>query len=284
MIWLISRLPKSHQIYYMDILQSFLLGLLQGLTEFLPISSSGHLALGKYFLGENNEAGLTFEIVVHFGTLCSILIYYRTLLADILKSGIGFLASPKQKKDHPQVKTILFILVSMIPASVVGFTLKDKVETVFDSPFLVSVMLIVTGIILFITKFAKEKEGKVTLGRSFIIGVAQAFAMIPGISRSGSTISTALYFGVKREEAANFSFLMVIPVIGGAMLLQILDLMEAGVDSVQIQSLVVGFLTAFISGYYALKYLIVILKKKGFHYFAYYCWLIGGAGLIYFSI
>ncbi|MFY0697856.1 MAG: undecaprenyl-diphosphate phosphatase [Balneola sp.] len=268
----------------MDILQSFLLGLLQGLTEFLPISSSGHLALGKYFLGENNEAGLTFEIVVHFGTLCSILIYYRALIGDILKSGVSFLAAPKEKKDDPNVKMILFVLISMIPAFIVGFTLKDSVESIFDSPFLVSIMLVVTGFILFLTKFAKEKDGEVTLGRSFIIGLAQAFAMIPGISRSGSTISAALYFGVKREDAANFSFLMVIPVIGGAMLLQILDLMEVGVDAVQVTSLLVGFFTAFISGYYALKYLIVILKKKGFHYFAYYCWLVGGAGLIYFWI
>lgn len=268
----------------MDILQSFLLGLLQGLTEFLPISSSGHLALGKYFLGQNNEAGLTFEIVVHFGTLCSILIYYRALIADLLKSGVGFLAAPKEKKDDPQVKMILFVLVSMIPAFIVGFTLKDSVETIFDSPFLVSVMLIVTGCILFTTKFAKEKQEKITLGKSFVIGLAQAFAMIPGISRSGSTISTALYFGIKREDAANFSFLMVIPVIGGAMLLQILDLMELGIDAVHIQSLLVGFFTAFVSGYFALKYLIVILKKKGFHYFAYYCWLVGGAGIIYFWI
>lgn len=268
----------------MDILQSFLLGLLQGLTEFLPISSSGHLALGKYFLGQNNEAGLTFEIVVHFGTLCSIIIYYRALIADLLKSGVGFLAAPNEKKDDPQVKMILFVLVSMIPAFIVGFTLKDSIETISDNPFLVSVMLIVTGCILFTTKFAKEKQGDITVCKSFVIGLAQAFAMIPGISRSGSTISTALYFGIKREDAANFSFLMVIPVIGGAMLLQILDLMELGIDAVHIKSLLVGFFTAFVSGYFALKYLIVILKKKGFHYFAYYCWLVGGAGIIYFWI
>lgn len=268
----------------MDILQSFLLGLLQGLTEFLPISSSGHLALGKYFLGENNEAGLTFEIVVHFGTLCSILIYYRTIILDLIKSGANFVVAPSEKKSDPQVKIILFILVSMIPAFIVGFTLKDSVESIFDSPFLVSGMLIVTGFILYLTKFAKEKDEKISLGKSFFIGIAQAFAMIPGISRSGSTISAALYFGIKREDAANFSFLMVIPVIGGAMLLQLLDLLEVGIDSVQIQSLLVGFFTAFISGYFALKYLIVILKKKGFHYFAYYCWLVGGFGLIYFWV
>ncbi len=265
----------------MDILQSFLLGLLQGLTEFLPISSSGHLALGRYFLG-GEEAGLTFEIVVHFGTLCSIVIYYRKILMKLIRSGIGFVVAPREKKADPQVKLILLILVSMIPALIVGFTLKDRVEEIFASPFLVSIMLVVTGVILYLTRFAGEREGEVTLGKSLLIGIAQAFAMIPGISRSGSTISTALYLGIDREEAANFSFLMVIPVIAGAMLLQILDLIEMGVDGAQVTSLLVGFFTAFISGYYALKYLIVILKKKGFHYFAFYCWAIGGAGLIYF--
>ncbi len=268
----------------MDILQSFLLGLIQGLTEFLPISSSGHLALGRFFLGADTEVGITFEVVVHFGTLCSIVIYYKKELADLFKAGFSFLGAPSQKKDDPQVKIILFILVSMIPAFIVGFTLKDYVEDIFMTPVLVCGMLIVTGFILFMTKFAKDPEGQVTLGKSFLIGIAQAFAMIPGISRSGSTISTALYLGIKREDAANFSFLMVIPVIAGAMLLQIKEMLEIGVSDAQVMSLVVGFLTSFISGYYALKYLIIILKKKGFHYFAYYCWLVGAVGLAYFLI
>tara|TARA_R110000868_G_scaffold411739_1_gene708388 strand:+ start:2529 stop:3335 length:807 start_codon:yes stop_codon:yes gene_type:complete len=268
----------------MDILQSFLLGLIQGLTEFLPISSSGHLALGRYFLGADTEVGITFEVVVHFGTLCSIIIYYKSELANLLKAGFGFLASPSTKKDDPDVRTILFILVSMIPAFIIGFTLKDYVEEIFMTPVLVSGMLIVTGFILYMTKFAKAPVGKVTLGKSFLIGLAQAFAMIPGISRSGSTISTALYLGIKREDAANFSFLMVIPVIGGAMLLQIKEMLESGMSDAQAMSLIVGFLTSFISGYYALKYLIIILKKKGFHYFAYYCWLVGAGGLAYFLI
>lgn len=268
----------------MNILQSFLLGLIQGLTEFLPISSSGHLALGRYFLGAETEVGITFEVVVHFGTLCSIIIYYKKELTALIKAGFIFLGSPSTQKDDPQVRTILFILVSMIPAFIVGFTLKDYVEEIFMNPLLVSGMLIVTGGILFLTKFAKAPDGKVTLKKSFLIGLAQSFAMIPGISRSGSTISTALYLGIKREEAANFSFLMVIPVIGGAMLLQIKEMFEIGVSDAQITSLLVGFLTAFISGYYALKYLIIILKKKGFHYFAYYCWIVGFAGLVYFMI
>lgn len=266
----------------MDVLQSFLLGLIQGLTEFLPISSSGHLALGKYLLGGDTEAGITFEVVVHFGTLCSILIYYRQMLADLSISGIQYLKSPKTRSADPHVHLLLFILVSMIPAMIIGFTLENLIEDIFMNPLFVSGMLIVTGIILFLTKFAKEEQKPITLKNSFIIGLAQAFAIIPGISRSGSTISTALYLGVRREDAANFSFLMVIPVIAGAMMLKVKEMLEVGVSDAQLLSLVVGFFTAFISGYYALKYLILILKKRGFHYFAYYCWILGGIGLIYF--
>lgn len=266
----------------MDILQSFLLGLIQGLTEFLPISSSGHLALGRYFLGGDTEMGITFEVVVHFGTLCSILIYYKKEIINLIKAAFRFIKSPTASKEDYEVKTLGFILVSMIPAFIVGFTLKDSIEGIFMNPILVSSMLIVTGIILFLTKFSKDPVGKITTGKAFLIGLAQAFAMIPGISRSGSTISTSLYLGISRDEAANFSFLMVIPVIGGAMILQMGEAIEAGINSSQIMSLVVGFFTAFISGFYALKYLIIILKKQGFHYFAYYCWAIGGIGLIWF--
>lgn len=266
----------------MDVLQSFLLGLIQGLTEFLPISSSGHLVLGKYFLGAATEAGITFEVVVHFGTLCSIILYYRNILWELIQSGVQFLKSPQQQKDDPQIHLLGFILISMIPAMIVGFTLEDTIEDIFMNPLVVSGMLILTGVILFLTKFAPSNQKPVNLKNSFIIGLAQAFAILPGISRSGSTISTALYLGVKREDAANFSFLMVIPVIAGAMLLKMIEMVEIGISDTQVLSLLVGFFTAFISGYYALKYLILILKKKGFHYFAYYCWILGAAGLIYF--
>ncbi|MBO6793067.1 MAG: undecaprenyl-diphosphate phosphatase [Balneolaceae bacterium] len=268
----------------MDILQSFLLGLIQGLTEFLPISSSGHLALGRYLLNSDTEMGITFEVVVHFGTLCSIVIYYKTEILNLIKALFRFIGSPSIAKTDKDVKVIGFILISMIPAFIVGFTLKDYIEGIFMNPILVSGMLIVTGIILFLTKFSKNPEGEITTKKAFLIGIAQAFAMIPGISRSGSTISTSLYLGISREEAANFSFLMVIPVIAGAMILQMGEVLEVGISNSQISSLLVGFFTAFISGYYALKYLIIILKKQGFHYFAYYCWVVGGAGLIYFLV
>lgn len=268
----------------MNVIESFLLGLIQGLTEFLPISSSGHLALGKYFMGGDFEAGITFEVVVHFGTLCSILIYYREDLARLIKSGFSFLGSPSRKKSDPDVKMIGYILISMIPAMIIGLTLEDQIESVFNNPVTVCIMLLVTGLILLLTRFVSDNVKLVNLPRSFVIGLAQAFAILPGVSRSGSTISAALFLGVRREEAANFSFLMVIPVIGGAMLLKVKEMIETGISDAQLLSLLVGFFTAFISGYFALKYLIIILRRKGFHYFAWYCWLLGGAGLAYFLI
>jgi len=277
----------------MDLIEAFILGVLQGITEFLPISSSGHLALGKILLGSEVESGITYEVVVHFGTLVSIMYYYRTELGRLFSSGVRFLLNPAKEKESKDVHFLGLILISMIPAFIVGFTLKDQVEAIFSNPLLVSIMLLVTGVLLFSTKFAPnrtkeidsshaaEERGGASIGiaKSFAIGLAQACAMIPGISRSGSTITTALWLGIDRETAANFSFIMVIPVIGGAMLLQVLDLLEVGIQGAALQVLVVGFLSSAISGYFALKYLIIILKKSGFFLFSFYCWAVGLLGV-----
>ncbi|MDZ7714603.1 MAG: undecaprenyl-diphosphate phosphatase [Balneolaceae bacterium] len=270
----------------MELLDSFLLGLIQGLTEFLPISSSGHLVLGEAMLGGEIDQSITFEVVVHFGTLCSILIYYRSKLADMLTSLWDLIKSPKeisQKADSDtNVKLMGFILLSMIPAFLVGVFLKEEIETIFLNPFMVSIMLLVTGSILYATKFRNEFPKEVNAKSAFGIGLAQAFAILPGISRSGSTISLGLYLGINRKEVANFSFLMVIPVIAGAMLFEVKEMIEIGVQVNDAISLIVGFFTAFISGYYALKYLIIMLQSKGIHPFAWYCWAVGISGLIYF--
>jgi undecaprenyl-diphosphatase len=272
----------------MDFIDSFLLGLLQGLTEFLPISSSGHLVLAKAFLSQDLQQGITFEVVVHFGTLCSILVYYRETIADILSSLFRFLTSPAQFKTLARtdynIKLSGYILLSMIPALVVGLTLEDWIERVLMNPWMASIMLMVTGLILFFTRYVYAFQKQLNSGRSFLIGISQALAIIPGISRSGATIATGLYLGIEREKVANFSFLMVIPVIAGAMLIKMLEIIEMGMPSTALMSLTIGFLTAFVSGYYALKYLIIILRNKGIHYFAYYCWLLGGFGIVYFSL
>jgi undecaprenyl-diphosphatase len=270
----------------MELIDSFLLGLIQGLTEFLPISSSGHLVLGEALLGGEIDQNITFEVVVHFGTLCSILIYYRTKIADIFRSLLRVPASSQsfseQWEEDPNLKLSWFVLLSMIPALIVGLTLKDQIENIFLNPFMVSVMLLVTGAILFATRFRDSFPNNLGSGSAFAIGLAQAFAILPGVSRSGSTISLGLYLGIKRKEVADFSFLMVIPVIAGAMLIQIMELAETGVAVNDALALFIGFLTAFVSGYFALKYLIIMLQSKGIHPFAWYCWAVGGIGLFYF--
>ena len=270
----------------MEFIDSFLLGLIQGLTEFLPISSSGHLVLGEALLGGELDKSITFEVVVHFGTLCSILIYYHQKIRDILSSIWDLLINPNQFSNKvsadPNIKLTGFILLSMIPALIVGLTLKETIENVFLNPFTVSIMLLVTGVILFSTRFREQFPHKIKSSSAFGIGLAQAFAILPGISRSGSTISLGLYLGINRQEVANFSFLMVIPVIAGAMLLEVKTMIEMGIPMAAFWDLVIGFLASFVSGYFALKYLIIMLQTKGIHPFAWYCWAIGIAGLIYF--
>lgn len=268
----------------MEIIDSFLLGLIQGVTEFLPISSSGHLVLAGALLGDEIDRTITFEVVVHFGTLCSILVYYRRRLAGILSSLWSAARSPSRLPEmyeaDSNVRLSGFILLSMIPALIVGLTLRDLIEEVFLNPHTVSLMLLVTGAILFATRFRASHTRHVGGGSALGIGVAQAFAILPGISRSGATISLGLYLGIKREEVADFSFLMVIPVIAGAMLVEMLTLLESGVETAAAGALAVGFLTAFVSGYFALKYLIILLKTRGIHPFAWYCWALGIAGLL----
>ncbi len=269
----------------MEFIEAFLLGLLQGVTEFLPVSSSGHLALASALLGAELAPGITFEIVVHFGSFCSIVVYFHkrigAILADLFKSfsPSGLKSGRFMTDSNTQISYI--ILLSMIPAGAVYFTFKDTIEAIFFNPFLVSIMLLVTGTLLFSTKFVKDPKKDVNTGRGFMMGVAQAFALIPGISRSGSTISAGLFMGINRDSVANFSFLMVLPVLGGAMLYD-LTRMAGNVDAQTLMILVIGFFTSFISGYFALKYLIILLKREKIHYFAFYCWAVGIFGIFYF--
>ncbi len=269
----------------MEFLDSFLLGLLQGITEFLPISSSGHLVFAEALIGHGPGQGITFEVVIHFGTLCSILIYYRQKLADIVSSWGEFVKADSYKEKYEQdnnLKLTAFVLLSMIPAGIVGLTLEEEIETLFMNPGMVSWMFLITGTVLLLTYLRKTFPNHLNFKNTFIVGIAQAIAILPGISRSGSTISTALYLGVKREEAADFSFLMVIPVIAGAMLLEVGEIIQTGISTHDLIGLTVGFVTALISGYFALKYLIIILKSKGIYPFGWYCLTLGVFGLIYF--
>ncbi len=255
----------------MSYLQALLLGLLQGLTEFLPVSSSGHLEIGKSLMNIQVDDTLIFTIAVHGGTVLSTLVIFWKDIVDLFKGLFRF-------KWNDETKYIALIVVSMIPVGFVGLFLKDYIESFFEGSnvAMVGFMELITAGLLAITFFYKPKTKKLTYGNAFLIGVAQAIAVIPGISRSGSTIATGLFMGVDKEKITRFSFLMVIiPILGE----NLLDMMKGEFTQVDASIspivLLVGFLSAFISGLFACKWMISIVKKGKLIYFAIYCLIIG---------
>jgi len=258
----------------MSWIEALLLGLLQGLTEFLPVSSSGHLELGKALLDINPKDSLIFTVLVHGATVLStIVVFYK----DIWKLIKGLLAF----KWNEETKYIVKIVVSMIPVGIIGVFFKDEVESFFDGNIaFVGAMLLFTSVLLAFTYFKKSNNRNITYLDSFIIGVAQAIAVLPGISRSGSTIATGLLLGDKKELVAKFSFLMVLIPIIGANFKDLLGGELTGNEGIGVVPLVVGFLAAFISGLLACKWMIGIVKKGKLIYFAIYCFVVGTIAII----
>lgn len=255
----------------MNWFEALVLGLLQGLTEFLPVSSSGHLELGKALLGVQSQDNLTFTVVVHGATVLSTLIVFWRDIAGMLKDLVEF-------KWNTSSQYISKIALSMIPIAIVGLFFKDYVEQVFDGDsilLLVGCMLLFTAILLSFTYYARQKDKEISYTDALIIGIAQTIAILPGISRSGTTIATGLLLGNKREHIAKFSFLMVLIPILGENILSLLkgDLGEAG--AIGTVPLIVGFLAAFISGLLACKWMIRIVKSGKLIYFAIYCLILG---------
>jgi undecaprenyl-diphosphatase len=264
----------------MSLLDALILGILQGTTEFLPISSSGHLVLGQEVLGVIHSDNITFEVFVHFGTLLSIAaVFYRDIF-DIFRSllkGVlhpGSIGSLIRDNDHFRI-AVLIVLAS-IPAGIIGVTAKSQIEQTFSDVNLVGVMLMLTGFVLFLTRLAKPKPDKrVGWISAFIIGCAQAFAILPGISRAGMTISTGLFLGVSREQAARFSFLLAMPAIFGATLLEAFEIAGEPMAASFMNALALGTIAAFVSGYLAIKTIFFVLKKDKFSYFSFYCLAVG---------
>lgn len=264
----------------MSLIEAIILGLLQGLTEFLPVSSSGHIELGKAVFGIQLKEGLLFTIVLHFATALSTIIVFWKDIIQLFKTLFSF-------KWNAEMQYVLFIVISMIPAGIVGVSLKDFIDDFFDSNVLfVSIMLLFTGIILFVSDRIKNPNKEISAITALAIGVVQAIAILPGISRSGSTIASSVLMGIDRDKAARFSFLMVLPLIFGAMAMELKDIFElseaerAAIDLDLIPT-VLGFSVALISGYIACKWMIQIVKRSKLRYFAFYCWLIGAIGVIY---
>ena len=265
----------------MDCLQAFILGLIQGLTEYLPVSSSGHLAIGSALFGlEDGEANLTFTIAVHVATVLSTLVILWKEIVWLFK---GFF----QFKMNDEMRYIFNILISMIPVGIVGLFFKDYVEDVFGSGLLIiGIMLLLTAALLTFSYYAKPRQKEtISLKDAFIIGLAQACAVMPGLSRSGSTIATGLLLGNKKENLAQFSFLMVIPPILGEALLDCLKISKEGCEAVSAgispTALIVGFITAFISGCFACKLMIKLVTKGKLIYFAIYCAVVAVSVITY---
>lgn len=262
----------------MDWLQALVLGLLQGLTEYLPVSSSGHLTIGSYLFGQNGEDNLAFTVVVHVATVFSTLVVLWKEIDWILKGLFKF-------KLNDETKYFINILISMIPVGIVGVFFKDQVEEVFGSGLLiVGCMLLVTAALLVFSYYARPRQREnISPLHAFIIGLAQAVAVLPGLSRSGSTIATGLLLGNKKEKLAQFSFLMVIPPILGEALLDVVKGLKGeeafgGIDALP---LIVGFVAAFVSGCVACKWMINIVKKGKLVWFGVYCAIAGAATIVF---
>lgn len=258
----------------MEWFEAFVLGLIQGLTEYLPVSSSGHLTIGATIFGLNGEENLAFTVAVHVATVLSTIVILWKEIVWLFKDLFKW-------QWNEGTKYVVNILISMIPVAIVGFCFKDQVEEIFGSGLMVvGVCLLITATLLAFSYWAKPRQREnISPLHAFIIGIAQAVAVLPGLSRSGSTIATGLLLGNKKERLAQFSFLMVIPPILGEALLETKDMVEIGVSNAMaglpVGSLIIGFITAFIFGCLACKWMINIVKKGKLIWFALYCAIVG---------
>ena len=260
----------------MSYLEAIILGFIQGLTEFLPVSSSGHLELMKAIQGQEitGESGMLMTVVLHFATALSTILVFRKDIGEIFKGIFQF-------KLNEEFYFSLKILLSMIPAVIVGVLFEDELESLFTGKIMfVGWMLLLTGALLILADRAKNSDKKVGFGHAVIIGVSQAIAILPGVSRSGSTIGTSVLLGIDRSKAARFSFLMVVPLILGKMAKDLLDYKlavgpETSEDTLGIGVLIAGFIAAFVTGYFACIWMIQLVKRSKLTYFSLYCFAIG---------
>ena len=258
----------------MEWYEALILGIVQGLTEFLPVSSSGHLEIGKVILNTEIREDITFALVVHAATVLSIIVVFFKELKTLLTESFSL-------KWNRSQSYVLKLLISMIPVAVVGFLFRDQVEQFFTGNIvLVGSMLLVTAALLILTYFSGENTKEVSYLHSLIIGIAQAIAVVPGISRSGATIATGLLLGNKRSDIARFSFLMVLLPIIGANLIDLLSGDFSTTGSISSFSLVIGFIAAFLSGLIACRWMLEIVRKGKLIYFGIYCLIIGIIAII----
>lgn len=263
----------------MDFIQSLILGALQGITEFLPISSSGHLVLGEHYFQLNTETLKNFDVAVHMGTLLAILIYFWNDVWRLIKTFFGLIVG-KVKVDDPYAKLILYIVIGTIPAVVAGLFLDEWIDETFRNIKTVATCMIIVGIIFLIVDRGQKQFKNMKLSKAIFIGCAQAVALIPGVSRSGSTIVAGLFQGIERSAAARFSFLLGIPAMFGAGILTFMKSGEEIGGAIAYQSIIGGFMSSFLVGLLSVAFLMKFLKKNSLNIFAIYLILIGGITLI----
>ena len=247
----------------MGLIEAIILGIVQGLTEFLPVSSSGHIEIAKVLLGISQEQNLLMTIVLHAATALSTIFVFREDIKEIIRGLLQF-------KWNKEFQFSLKIIISMIPATLIGLFFENEIELLFGGQILfVGCMLIVTGLLLFLADKAKNTNQNVNFFHALIIGISQAIAILPGVSRSGATISTSVLLGIDREKAARFSFLMVVPLILGKMGKDIIS-GDILIESATLMPLITGFTAAFITGLFACKWMIQLVKKSKLKYFSFY--------------
>ena len=259
----------------MEIINAIVLGIIQGLTEFLPVSSSGHLEIAKAILGEDKvgQESMLMTVVLHFATALSTIIIFRNELKEIFTGLIQF-------KNNDAFQFSLKIILSMIPAALIGVFFSSEIEALFGGSLkLVGAMLIFTGLLLLLADKTKKSGKNIGVKEAVIIGISQAIAILPGISRSGATISTSVILGIDKEKSARFSFLMVVPLIIGKMAKDIFS-GEISLADTNFLSLLIGFTCAFITGIFACKWMIRLVKNSKLKYFSFYCFMIGGVVLL----
>jgi len=251
--------------------EAAILGIVQGLTEFLPVSSSGHLVVAEAVLGVESP-GVVLEVVLHIATLGAVLVVYRTRVASLIR---GMFTA-----DRDAWRSIALLIVATLPAAAVGLAFEERIEAAFDSLALVGAAFILTGVILWSTRGRDGLRAEPSVAGAIVIGLAQALAILPGISRSGSTIAAGVWSKVDPVRAAEFSFLMAVAAIGGAAVLAIPDLKATG-SALGWGPLATGFVAAFVSGIAAIRFLVALLARRSFHQFAPYCWLLGVATVLW---
>ena len=257
----------------LELLQAIILGIVQGLTEFLPVSSSGHLLLGQYFLGlDQNRFGLSFDVALHMGTLVAVVSYFWR---DLIRMVRAFLRSfvYRNLKNDPDQRLAYLVIASAVPAALIGFLFEDFFEDTVRSPWVVVFNFILVGVLFIVGEAVgtrTRRASKLGFGEALSIGLAQAMALVPGVSRSGATITLGLLLGLRREEAAKFSFLMSVPIIAGAGNLKVAQVIAAGMDTQQIVLFVVGFVTSAAIGYVTIRFLLNYLTNHSLRAFAYY--------------